>query len=82
MKTTMTVRYVSGREERYEVELWGGAGGQDRLKAFVADPSLALRVGDEVVIIPGSAVECVTLKVPKGDPNFDPGDLRPATRLK
>jgi hypothetical protein len=33
MKAPVTVRFVSGREEKFEVDLWGGEGGE-RLRAF------------------------------------------------
>ena len=82
MKTSVTVRYVSGREERFEMELWEGAGAEARLQAFAEKPNLLLRTGDEVLIIPGSAIECVSIKLQKGDSRFKLADVRPAARLK
>ena len=35
MKTAVTVRFTSGREEKFEMQFWGGAGAQARLQAFV-----------------------------------------------
>jgi hypothetical protein len=56
MKIAVTIRFTSGREERFEMELWGGSGAQARPRAFVAKPTLLLRSVDEVLVIPGSAI--------------------------
>ena len=82
MKAAVTVRFVSGREEKFEMELWGGTGTQGRLQAFAENPSMILQTSDEVIIIPNSAIECVSIKVPKGDSRFNLSDVRPATRIK
>jgi hypothetical protein len=82
MKTPVTVRVISGREERFEVDLPGGAGAQARLNAFVEKPALLLQTGHEVIVIPGSAVECISIKLPKGDSRFKLGDIRAAARVK
>jgi hypothetical protein len=81
MKTPVTVRFVSGREEKFEVDLWGGSGGEERLKAFAANPNLLLQTGDEVLVIPASAIECISIRIQKGDSRFKLIDVRPATRL-
>jgi len=82
MKTSVKIRFTSGREERFEMEFWGGPGAQARLRAFVAKPTLLLQTSDEVLIIPGSAIECISIKIPKGESSFNLTDLRPATRIK
>ena len=82
MKASVTVRFVSGREEKFEMELWGGTGAQARLQAFVEKPNLLLQTADELLIIPGSAIECISIKVPKGTNRFNLADIRPATRIK
>ena len=82
MKAAVTVRFVSGREEKFEIELWGGTGAQARLQAFAENPTMVLQTSDEVIIIPNSAIECVSIKVPKGDSRFALSDVRPATRIK
>jgi hypothetical protein len=82
MKAVVTVRFVSGREEKFEMELWGGTGTEPRLQAFAEDPTMILQTSDEVIIIPSSAIECVSIKVPKGDSRFNLSDVRPATRIK
>ncbi len=82
MKAAVTVRFVSGREEKFEMELWGGTGTEARLQAFAEHPTMILQTSDEVIIIPNSAIECVSIKVPKGDSRFNLGDVRPATRIK
>jgi hypothetical protein len=81
MKASVTVRYVSGREEKFEIDLWASAGAQARLQAFAEKPNLLLRIGDEVLIIPASAIECISIKVPKGDNRFNLSDIRPAMRI-
>jgi hypothetical protein len=83
MKTPVTIRYVSGREERFEVELWGGSGEEARLAAFVKEPNLILHTPNELIIIPGSAVECVSITLPKGgDPAVKLSGFRSARRLQ
>jgi hypothetical protein len=82
MKNLVTIRFVSGREEQFEVELWGGTGAPGRLQAFAEKPDLLLRTGDEVLVIPASAVECISIKLQKGDTRFDLSDVRPATRVR
>jgi hypothetical protein len=82
MKASLTVRYVSGREERFEVELWGGTGAQARLDEFLNAPNLALQTADELVIIPGSAVECLSITWRRGDQGPQLQGVRPAKRLK
>jgi hypothetical protein len=82
MKTPVTIRYVSGREEKFEIELWGGSGAAGRLAAFVKEPNLILRTATELVIIPGSAIECISIALPKtGDMSLKLDDFRPARRL-
>ena len=65
MKTKVLVRYVSGREEQFEVELFGGASAEARLKEFIHNPMLVLQTEKEVVIIPATAVESITLALPE-----------------
>jgi hypothetical protein len=82
MKTPITIRFVSGREEKFEIELWSGTDAEARLQEFVQDPTLILQTADEVLLIPGSAIECISIKLAKGDSRFNLRDLRPATRIK
>jgi len=65
MKTKVNVRYVSGRQEMFEVELFGGASAETRLKDFVRNPTIVLQTEKELVIIPATAIECITLPVPE-----------------
>jgi hypothetical protein len=65
MMTKITIRYVSGREEQFEVELFAGTSAEARLKEFTKNPTLLLRTGKDVVIIPASAVETITLALPE-----------------
>jgi hypothetical protein len=81
MKTLVTVRFTSGREEKFEMDLSGGAGGQARLQAFAETPNVLLQTGDEVLIIPASAIECISIKLPRDHP-FDLSDVRSARRVK
>jgi hypothetical protein len=82
MKTAVTVRFTSGREEKFEVQFWGGAGAQARLQAFVDNPTLVLKTGDELLIIPASAIECLSIKTQKGDDWSSLGGIRTAKRIK
>jgi hypothetical protein len=59
-----------------------GPGAQARLQAFVEKPNLLLQTDDEVLIIPGSAIECISIKVQKGDSRLNLSDIRPATRIE
>jgi hypothetical protein len=82
MKTLVTVRFASGREEKFEMDLWGGTRAQARLQAFAENPTLILQTNDEVIVIPSSAIECISIKVAKGDSRFNLKDIRPATRVE
>src|SRR5262245_29893905 len=82
MKTACTIRYISGREEKFETELLGGAGAQARMEAFVKSPTVLLKTSDEVLIIPGTAIECISIKLQKGDDWSNFVNLRPAKRIK
>jgi hypothetical protein len=65
MKAKLTVRYRSGREEQYEIELWGGAGMRAQLKEFIQSPNLAMQLNDELIVIPATAIESISLIMPK-----------------
>jgi hypothetical protein len=82
VKSQVTIRFVSGREEQFEIELWGGTGAETRLQQFAENPSLLLQTAEEVLIIPGAAIECISIKLPPGDSRFKLKDLRPAKRIK
>jgi hypothetical protein len=81
MKTAVTVRFISGREETYEMDLWDNTTAQARLQGFAENPKLVLQTNDEVIIIPGSAIESISIKLPKGHAQFG-GGVRLATRIK
>jgi hypothetical protein len=64
MKTKVNVRYISGRQEQFEIELYGGASAGTRLKDFVSNPTLVIQTEKELIIIPSTAIECITLPAP------------------
>jgi hypothetical protein len=41
-----------------------------------------LKAADEVLILPGSAIECISIKTQKGDDWSNLTNLRPAKRIK
>jgi hypothetical protein len=41
-----------------------------------------LKAADEVLILPGAAIECISIKTQKGDDWSNLANLRPAKRLK
>jgi hypothetical protein len=82
MKNSVTIRFTSGREEKFEMEFLGGVGAPSRLQAFLANPTLVLKAADEVLILPGAAIECISIKTQKGDDWSNLANLRPAKRLK
>jgi hypothetical protein len=83
MKNAVTIRYVSGREEKFEIEFWGGAGAETRLKEFVKSPTVVLQTGTELLVIPATAIECISISLPKdGKEKLDVGGVRAAKRLK
>ena len=83
METKATVRFLSGREEHFEVELFGGTAAETRLKDFARDPTIVLQTEDEIIIIPSTAVECITLPFPEfGRDNLDFPGVRRARRVK
>ena len=82
MKATATIRYVSGCKEKFEIELWGGTGAKARLEAFVQTPNLVLQTPNELLIIPGSAIECISITLPdEADGRLDLDYVRAAERL-
>jgi hypothetical protein len=66
MKTKAVIRYVSGREESFEVDLIGleGPSADARMKEFVKNPTLMLQTEKELIIIPSTAIECITMTLP------------------
>jgi hypothetical protein len=81
--TKITVRYISGRVEQYEVELYGGASAEARLEAFSKDPTIVLQTEKEVVIIPATAIECITFPLPEsGGTTTNLRNVRKGKRLK
>ena len=82
MKNTVTIRFTSGREEKFEMDFWGGAGAQARLEAFVQNPTVLLRTTDEVLIFPSPSIECISIKTQKGDVWSTLTNIRAAKRVK
>jgi len=82
MKNAVTIRFMSGREEKFEMEFWGGGGAQARFEAFLRNPTVVLQTSDEVLILPGSAIECITIKTQKGDVWSGLRNIRQAKRIK
>ena len=39
----VVVRFISGREEQFEVEMYGPTGAESRLKEFVEEPNMVLQ---------------------------------------
>jgi hypothetical protein len=82
MKVKLSVRYLSGREEHFELGLEGGKLAELRLKEFVKDPTVLLKTADQVIIIPSHAIECLTLTLPPLDREPTPlAGVRNAKRL-
>jgi hypothetical protein len=65
MQTKVTIRFVSGREEQFEVDFYGGTGTEARLKEFVKNPTVVLQTEKELVIIPATAIECIIMPIPE-----------------
>jgi hypothetical protein len=83
MKASLTVRYISGREERFEVDFWGGTFAAARLKEFLKSPNIALQTSTELVLIPASAVESLSIALPEDEKTRRALEgIRVAKRLK
>ncbi len=83
MDVKLTVRYCSGREEQFEVEIFGGGSAEFRLKEFVKNPTLVLQTEGELIVIPAHAIEAVSLEFPEEEREGLPLDnIRKAKRLK
>lgn len=83
MKASLTVRYISGRQEQFEVNFWGGTGAESRLQEFLKCPNVALQTASELIIIPASAIESLSIALPEDEgarPAFE--FIRAAERLK
>ncbi len=65
MKSKVLVRYLSGREEQFEVDLFGGAAAEARLREFAKSPTIVLQTEKELVLIPATAIESITLPLPE-----------------
>ena len=79
----LTVRLISGREVQFEFEAQGTESGvAQRIQRLIESPMLALRVGNEVVMYPKSAIEEMRV-IPKSGlgPTVDLG-LIEAKRVK
>jgi hypothetical protein len=84
MKAVLTVRYLSGREEQFEVEFWGGANAEGRLQEFIKSPTVVLQTPDGLLIIPASAIESLLIALPEDEEEARPTlkTIRQAKRLK
>jgi hypothetical protein len=83
MKTKLRVRYVSGREEEFELQLIGGSSAESRLKEFTKNPTIVLQTENEVIIIPATAIENIILPLPESEDNpIALPNVRKAKRLK
>ena len=84
MKAVLTVRYLSGREEQFEFEFWGGAGVEGRLQEFLKSPTVVLQTATELLIIPASAIESLSIALPEDEEQASPEfkNIRRAKRLK
>jgi hypothetical protein len=79
----MTVRYLSNREELFDVELVGGQTSIIRLKEFVKDPTLVLRTDNELIIIPSTAIESISLSLSELEPDeYSLDGVRKASRVQ
>ena len=82
MKAKMTLRYTSGREDHFEVEIFGGGAAEFRLKEFVKDPTLVLKTETELIVVPAHAIESVSLTLPEsGYEQLPLKNVRMARRL-
>jgi hypothetical protein len=83
MKTKVSIRYISGREEKFEVDLYGGKWVESRLREFANNPTILLQTGEEIIIIPATAIESITIPMaePEGK-SIDLPNVRKAKRLK
>jgi hypothetical protein len=79
MKTKVNVRYVSGRQEQFEVELFGGA--SPDVNDFIRNPTIALQSQKELIIIPSTAIECITLPVPESAGRLTSPTIRKGKRI-
>jgi hypothetical protein len=61
VKTKVSIRYLSGRNEEFEVELWGGKWAEARLKEFANNPTFLFQTDEEVIIIPATAIETISI---------------------
>jgi hypothetical protein len=82
MKTIATIRYVSGREEQFEIEMPGGTAAEDRLMAFSKDPNILLQTDAEIIIIPSTAIERITVPLPASWEGRDLPRVRKAKRIE
>jgi hypothetical protein len=84
MKSTVTIRFNSGREERYEVESLPHAEKEPeaRLRMLTQSDVVTLQTDDELILIPRSAIEKISVAMPRDTlPNRELAGVRQARRL-
>jgi hypothetical protein len=81
MNVKLTVRYASGRQDHFGVEIFGGGGAKFRLKEFVKDCTLVLKTETELIVIPSHAIESLSFALPESGHELLLKDVRNATRL-
>ena len=54
-------------ELKFEVDLIGGSDAPARLKEFLENSTLVLRTDEELIIMPSSGIECITLEIAGDD---------------
>jgi hypothetical protein len=83
MKSKVTIRYTSSREDQFEVDLFGGGASEARLKEFIKDPTIVLQTETELIIIPANSIERITLSLPQsGSEHVALPNVRKGKRLK
>jgi len=83
LRSIVSIRFISGREEKYEVDFWGGTGAKARFKEFLSNPTIVLQLSGEVLVIPASAIESISFATTKdATDKMDLGTFRAAKRVK
>jgi len=81
MSSTLTVTYVTGDVDTFDVEIEPRQGTEATgLRGLVEHPNLVLLLEGELLMIPGSAIKHVSLKLPPG--TSVPERMRPGIRAR
>ena len=79
----VTIRFISGREELFDVDFPLGPGAETRLHEFCKSPTVVLQTKEELIVLPSSAIEAIRFtRPPANAAQLKMESILSATRVK